>query len=271
MKHVDEYYRLLGLKPGAGSDDVKKAFRSRIKKFHPDIATGAPAQDTARKLIEAYQALKNGPPPGYRSSPGNGRGPSPFEGMGVRTERPSARRPDFRSAHRGPVRDQYNFAREAGRRLYEEIFGWEKPFSHNGVSEDEAEIQHYWDYLKRVLSGEMKDSDPYEEDDEVHEYRYDPTQNYEHSRFDPEDDGGDVGRMYFNRAESVLREVVRKYDVGSALKRKSWIKEYLSSLNNVLILFRDVANRHPAQSPKATRRIQQVKELTGELRQMLHR
>jgi len=53
---VKQYYRLLGLEPGAGPEEIKKAFRDQIKLCHPDRSSGE--SEKARELIEAYNYLK---------------------------------------------------------------------------------------------------------------------------------------------------------------------------------------------------------------------
>jgi curved DNA-binding protein CbpA len=55
---MENYYSLLGLKPGAGAGEIKKAFRERAKKLHPDIA-GERAVGEMRKLLGAYKILSD--------------------------------------------------------------------------------------------------------------------------------------------------------------------------------------------------------------------
>lgn len=53
-------YEVLGLKPGASDEEVKKAYRALAKKYHPDANPGDEA--AARKMQEinaAYDAIKN--------------------------------------------------------------------------------------------------------------------------------------------------------------------------------------------------------------------
>jgi len=55
---LDNYYELLGLKPGASASEIKKAFRKKAKQLHPDIA-GSEKAEAMQKLLRAYEALSN--------------------------------------------------------------------------------------------------------------------------------------------------------------------------------------------------------------------
>jgi len=56
---MNNYYELLGLKPNASAAEIKKAFREKAKKLHPDIA-GESAAAQMRKLLTAYETLSSG-------------------------------------------------------------------------------------------------------------------------------------------------------------------------------------------------------------------
>jgi curved DNA-binding protein CbpA len=56
---MNNYYELLGLKPDASAAEIKKAFREKAKKLHPDIA-GEAAGTQMRKLLTAYETLSSG-------------------------------------------------------------------------------------------------------------------------------------------------------------------------------------------------------------------
>jgi curved DNA-binding protein CbpA len=55
---MDNYYNLLGITQNASSRDVKRAFREKAKRLHPDIA-GAAAEGAMRKLLIAYEVLSD--------------------------------------------------------------------------------------------------------------------------------------------------------------------------------------------------------------------
>ncbi len=53
------YYRVLGVERTASADDIKAAFRRLAKSLHPDQGGGAADKETFRRLIEAYEALRD--------------------------------------------------------------------------------------------------------------------------------------------------------------------------------------------------------------------
>jgi len=55
---LNNHYKLLGIEPGASVSEIKKAFRKKAKKLHPDIA-GTKHSEAMRKLLAAYHALLN--------------------------------------------------------------------------------------------------------------------------------------------------------------------------------------------------------------------
>lgn len=61
-KQLAQYYANLELQPGATLEDVKKAYRELMRKYHPDKFLGDPekhraATELAQSLTEAYQKL----------------------------------------------------------------------------------------------------------------------------------------------------------------------------------------------------------------------
>jgi hypothetical protein len=52
-----EYYNILGLLPGASVEEIKKAYRSKARLYHPDINPSPEAKDKFINLTEAYDFL----------------------------------------------------------------------------------------------------------------------------------------------------------------------------------------------------------------------
>lgn len=50
-----ECYKLLGLNPGAGADEIRKAYREKAKLFHPDINHESNAQEKFILIHTAYE------------------------------------------------------------------------------------------------------------------------------------------------------------------------------------------------------------------------
>ncbi|MCL2878888.1 MAG: J domain-containing protein [Treponema sp.] len=55
---LNNYYDLLGVQSDAANDEIKRAFREKAKRLHPDIA-GKGAEDAMRKLLTAYEVLSS--------------------------------------------------------------------------------------------------------------------------------------------------------------------------------------------------------------------
>jgi DnaJ-class molecular chaperone len=59
MVRID-YYKILQLNNKATQDDIKKAYRSLAKKYHPDANPGnKQAEETFKKISEAYAVLSD--------------------------------------------------------------------------------------------------------------------------------------------------------------------------------------------------------------------
>ena len=61
------YYEILGIRPGCSTNEIKRSFRKKAKKLHPDLISstlvqataGIGADDKFRDLIDAYEVLSN--------------------------------------------------------------------------------------------------------------------------------------------------------------------------------------------------------------------
>lgn len=59
---MQQLYRVLGVRPSAGDDDIKAAFRHLAKQLHPDLNPGdAGAERRLRDVIRAYETLSDPP------------------------------------------------------------------------------------------------------------------------------------------------------------------------------------------------------------------
>src|SRR5574337_2176397 len=52
-----DYYKTLGVKQGAGDDEIKAAYRKLARKYHPDKNKEAGAEDKFKSISEAYEVL----------------------------------------------------------------------------------------------------------------------------------------------------------------------------------------------------------------------
>jgi len=60
-KNIENYYEMFGVNPQAGSDEIKRAYYSRLKVWHPDKNADrlAEAEETTKILNQAYDVLKD--------------------------------------------------------------------------------------------------------------------------------------------------------------------------------------------------------------------
>jgi len=54
-----DYYKTLGVEPGAGDAEIKTAYRRLARKYHPDVSKEAGAEDKFKAVNEAYEALRD--------------------------------------------------------------------------------------------------------------------------------------------------------------------------------------------------------------------
>ncbi len=59
MADKRDYYEVLGLSKGASEDEIKKAYRSLAKKYHPDINKEKDAEEKFKEINEAYEVLSD--------------------------------------------------------------------------------------------------------------------------------------------------------------------------------------------------------------------
>ncbi|MDQ1924441.1 DnaJ C-terminal domain-containing protein [Massilia pseudoviolaceinigra] len=56
MEYKD-YYKTLGIDKGASAEDVKKAYRKLVRKYHPDVSKAPDADHKTKEVNEAYGVL----------------------------------------------------------------------------------------------------------------------------------------------------------------------------------------------------------------------
>ena len=244
---MQDYYTILGLKPGASAADIQKAFRERIKLCHPDRSGSSENAEQARRLIEAYNRLKEGIPVeihghGPRSGVDrNGNGPTKEERSRYYSGPGRSGETIFRSVFQENISDFLNRFRSAsgGGTPYRSRFRESHPEFYprkNGVDT------------------------PYRKEDVFTGF---PEE-------DPVSGASPRAREAYRAAEGFLRKVVQKYKRQSHRPRRQWARDYIRDLNLVQIKFRDVASGHPGIYTAAMKRLRQVQELSEEVRKIMH-
>lgn len=71
-------YEVLGIKEGSSEEEIKRAYREMVKKYHPDQYQNNPlsklAEEKLREVNEAYDYLMKNAAPGYESGQRSGSG-----------------------------------------------------------------------------------------------------------------------------------------------------------------------------------------------------
>lgn len=85
---MQDPYSVLGISPSASEDEIKKAYRSMARKYHPDVNGGsAQAEQKMKEVNEAYSTIMkmrkegtSGPQGGYSGYSGGGYGGNAYSG-----------------------------------------------------------------------------------------------------------------------------------------------------------------------------------------------
>lgn len=80
MADKRDLYDVLGLSKSATNDEIKKAYRTLAKKYHPDVSSETDAETKFKEVQEAYDTLSD--PQKRQSYDQYGHQGSPFDGLG---------------------------------------------------------------------------------------------------------------------------------------------------------------------------------------------
>ncbi len=59
MADKRDYYDVLGVQRNATEQDIKRAYRTKARKYHPDVNKDAGAEDEFKEVNEAHEVLSN--------------------------------------------------------------------------------------------------------------------------------------------------------------------------------------------------------------------
>src|SRR5258708_19711674 len=95
-----DYYKILGVEPGAGEAEIKASYRRLARKYHPDVSKEAGAEEQFKSVNEAYEVLRDA------------KKRAAYDQLRTRGYKPGEEfppPPDFCQAYRGPGGGEYNF------------------------------------------------------------------------------------------------------------------------------------------------------------------
>lgn len=259
MNKFEQYCQSLGVLPGASSEEVKRSFRSLIKRYHPDSAGKEGDAAHAKLLIEAYLAFKGGVPPREHFTEENPLG-SPARGAPSDGKRSAAYwRKD--KANRQPGLSYSLRGRASGQRMSAALFGEEDPFSPSRsrmLARLLAAFYGQEEQFEITLEALINDSGP-----------AGPAAPAAPAAVSPAAISPDAlipNRHYFDRAEAILEEIVHQFEGQGNRFQPSWARDFIRQLVEVQVLYRDVCRLAPRLELQARQRVQQVNELIKEIR-----
>src|SRR3989344_5491963 len=131
MANKRDYYEVLGVSKSASADEIKRSYRQKARKHHPDVDKSPGAEDKFKEINEAYQVLSDT----QKKSAYDQFGHSAFEpggggfggaqggagaGGGYRTYSWSGNPQDFGGFDFGGFSDPFD--------IFEAVFGGNSPF-----------------------------------------------------------------------------------------------------------------------------------------------
>ena len=54
---MEDCYKILGVKPGATIAEIRRAYREKVKKYHPDVSGDEATAEHFKKIVRAYEIL----------------------------------------------------------------------------------------------------------------------------------------------------------------------------------------------------------------------
>lgn len=133
-RRVENYWRVLGVEPGTTVKEVKRVYRQRAKKEHPDVDKSPNALQRWRQLSDAYGKLID---PAYRKS---------WEEAQEATQRQSSRNWTASSASRSGYAQetQSDYSRSSASRSPGTAFQEAKKWADTAIPKS-------WDYFRDLL------------------------------------------------------------------------------------------------------------------------
>jgi curved DNA-binding protein CbpA len=233
MSSIIEYCKILGVGPQSTPEEIKRAFRVKIKECHPDKSTGR-TDDQAKQIIEAYNNLKNGVP----------------------------REAFTRTAYTYTSASQYHQYRNPGSNIFDSVFKADGGKLYEKLKEA---------VLRNPDNPALKEWAKIFKEHYVHQNNRAQRPAPQKKRKPPSlENATEEARQFYADAEDSLKGVVKRYTRQKAHRaKKHWAIDYVRDLNEVMNMFRYVASRHPSASAAAHYRLQEIRDLMGSIKSMI--